>query len=138
MKKEKPKSEYAKAGVDYSKIEPFEMAIIQAGKPTLKFPNKRDVYEESLGAHGVIYPYGRKEPHLWSKTQEGLGNKKWVSEWMDRHAGTGRTYHEGIGIDKGLMAANDVICQGAFSVIYPDEVAAGAPEIRRTSSACSR
>lgn len=45
---------------------------------------------------------------------------------MDRHAGTGRTYYEGIGIDKALMAANDVICQGAFWVIYPDELAAGA------------
>jgi phosphoribosylformylglycinamidine cyclo-ligase len=47
---------------------------------------------------------------------------------MYQHAGTGRTYYEGIGIDTALMAANDVICQGALPVIYTDEVAAGDSE----------
>jgi phosphoribosylformylglycinamidine cyclo-ligase len=47
---------------------------------------------------------------------------------MYQHAGTGRTYYEGIGIDTALMAANDVICQGAMPVIYTDEVAAGDSE----------
>jgi phosphoribosylformylglycinamidine cyclo-ligase len=61
-------------------------------------------------------------------TQEGLGNKNWIAEWMYQHAGTGRTYYEGIGIDTALMAANDVICQGALPVIYTDEVAAGDSE----------
>ena len=61
-------------------------------------------------------------------TQEGLGNKNWIAEWMYQHAGTGRTYYEGIGIDAALMAANDVICQGALPVIYTDEVAAGDSE----------
>jgi len=130
MPREKPKSEYAKAGVDYAKIEPFKMAMVRAGKRTLKFPNKRDVYieEESLGAHGVVFRYRGTKPHLWSKTQEGLGNKNWISEWMYQHAGTGRTYYEGIGIDTALMAANDVICQGALPVVYTDEVAAGDSE----------
>ncbi len=32
-------SEYAKAGVDYSKIEPFKRAMIRAGAQTLAFPN---------------------------------------------------------------------------------------------------
>ena len=130
MPKEKAKSEYAKAGVDYSKIEPFKMAMVQAGKRTLKFPTKRDVYieEESLGAHGVVFKYRGTKPHLWCKTQEGLGNKNWIAEWMYQHAGTGKTYYEGIGIDTALMAANDVICQGALPVIYTDEVAAGDSE----------
>jgi len=130
MSKEKTKSEYAKAGVDYAKIEPFKMAMIQAGRRTLKFPNKRDVYieEESLGTHGVVFKYRGTKPHLWCKTQEGLGNKNWIAEWMYQHAGTGRTYYEGIGIDTALMAANDVICQGALPVIYTDEVAAGDSE----------
>lgn len=122
--------EYAQAGVDYSKIEPFKMAMVEAGERTLKFPNKRDVYirEESLGIHGVVYEYRGPHPHLWCKTQEGLGNKNWIAEWMYQHAGTGRTYYEGIGIDTALMAANDVICQGALPVIYTDEVAAGDSE----------
>ncbi len=130
MTKEKAKFEYAKAGVDYTKIEPFKMAMVQAGRRTLKFPNKRGVYieEESLGAHGVVFRYRGAKRHLWCKTQEGLGNKNWIAEWMYQHAGTKRTYYEGIGIDTALMAANDVVCQGALPVIYTDEVAAGDSE----------
>jgi phosphoribosylformylglycinamidine cyclo-ligase len=124
------KSEYAKAGVDYTKIEPFKMAMVGAGKRTLEFPNKRGVYieRESLGAHGVVFRYRGEESHFWCMTQEGLGNKNWIAEWMYQHAGPGRTYYEGIGIDTALMAANDVICQGALPVIYTDEVAAGDSE----------
>ena len=113
MSDEGPKSEYAQAGVDYTKIEPFKMAMVRAGKQTLKFSEKRDVYieEESLGLHGVVFRYRGDKPHLWCMTQEGLGNKNWIAEWMYQHAETGRTYYEGIGIDTALMAANDVISQ---------------------------
>ena len=130
MSGEDKKSEYAQAGVDYTKIEPFKMAMVRAGRRTLHFPNKRDVYieEDSLGLHGVVFNYRGIESHLWCMTQEGLGNKNWIAEWMYQHAGTGRTYYEGIGIDAALMAANDVICQGALPVIYTDEVAAGDSE----------
>ena len=118
---------YARSGVDYTKIEPFKMAMVAAGRRTLKFPNKRGVYiePESLGAHGVVFQYRGARPHYWCMTQEGLGNKNWIAEWMYQHAGTGRTYYEGIGIDTALMAANDVICQGALPVVFTDEVAAG-------------
>jgi len=124
------RSEYARAGVDYTKIEPFKMAMVRAGKRTLAFPNRRGVYvdEESVGAHGAVFEYRGGQPHIWCMTQEGLGNKNWIAEWMYLHAGTGRTYYEGIGIDTALMAANDVICQGALPVIYTDEVAAGDSE----------
>jgi len=44
---------------------------------------------------------------------------------MYQNSGTGKTYYGGIGIDTALMAANDVICQGALHVVYTDEVAAG-------------
>lgn len=130
MVKNKEKSAYAQAGVDYSKIEPFKMAMIEAGRRTLTFPNKRGVYIEpdSLGLHGVVFRYRGNQPHLWCQTQEGLGNKNWIAEWMYQHAGTGRTYYEGIGIDTALMAANDVICQGALPVIFTDEVAASDSE----------
>ncbi len=130
MSGKQPKSEYAQAGVDYTKIEPFKMAMVDAGRRTLNFPNRRDVFieEESLGLHGVVYRYRGSKSHLWCMTQEGLGNKNWIAEWMYQHAGTGRTYYEGIGIDTALMAANDVICQGALPVIYTDEVAAGDSE----------
>ncbi|MDD8015537.1 MAG: AIR synthase-related protein [Acidobacteriota bacterium] len=124
------KSEYAKAGVDYTKIEPFKMAMVAAGRRTLKFPNRRGVYiePESVGAHGVVFRYRGARSYYWCMTQEGLGNKNWIAEWMYQRAGTGRTYYEGIGIDAALMAANDVICQGALPVIYTDEVAAGDSE----------
>jgi phosphoribosylformylglycinamidine cyclo-ligase len=130
MPKKRVKSEYARAGVDYTKIEPFKMAMVNAGKRTLEFPNKRGVYIEagSLGAHGVVFRYRGVKTHSWCMTQEGLGNKNWIAEWMYQHAGSGRTYYEGIGIDTALMAANDVICQGALPVIYTDEVAAGDSE----------
>jgi len=126
----RPESEYAASGVDYTKIEPFKMAMVRAGKRTLGFPNSRGVYvdTESVGAHGAVFEYRGGKSHLWCMTQEGLGNKNWIAEWMYQHAGTGRTYYEGIGIDTALMAANDVICQGALPVIYTDEVAAGDSE----------
>jgi len=124
------KSEYAKAGVDYTKIEPFKQAMVEVGKKTLTFPNRRMVFinEEVLHAHGALYEYRGGLPHIWCKTQEGLGNKNWIAEWMYQFAGTGRTYYEGIGIDTALMAINDVIAQGAMPVIYTDEVAAGDSE----------
>jgi phosphoribosylformylglycinamidine cyclo-ligase len=130
MGKSQTKSEYARAGVDYSKIEPFKMAMVGAGKRTLKFPNRRNVFVDvdSVGTHGAVFQFRGSGPHLWCMTQEGLGNKNWIAEWMYQHAGTGRTYYEGIGIDTALMAANDVICQGALPVIYTDEVAAGDSE----------
>jgi phosphoribosylformylglycinamidine cyclo-ligase len=130
MPRKQAKSEYAAAGVDYTKIEPFKMAMVSAGKRTLNFPNRRGVYiePESVGAHGVVFRYRGAKPHFWCMTQEGLGNKNWIAEWMYQHAGTGRTYYEGIGIDTALMAANDVICQGALPVIFTDEVAAGDSE----------
>jgi phosphoribosylformylglycinamidine cyclo-ligase len=124
------RSDYAASGVDYSKIEPFKMAMVAAGKRTLAFPNSRGVFVDpgSVGAHGAVYEYRGRESHFWCMTQEGLGNKNWIAEWMYQHAGTGRTYYEGIGIDSALMAANDVICQGALPVIFTDEVAAGDSE----------
>jgi phosphoribosylformylglycinamidine cyclo-ligase len=130
MAEKRAPSAYAAAGVDYTKIEPFKMAMVRAGKRTLEFPNRREVYVDqgSVGAHGAVFQYRGSQPHLWCMTQEGLGNKNWIAEWMYQHAGTGRTYYEGIGIDTALMAANDVICQGALPVIYTDEVAAGDSE----------
>lgn len=123
-------SAYAQAGVDYTQIEPFKHAMIQAGKQTLAFPNKRDVYINSdvLHSHGGVFEYRGTKKHLWCNTQEGLGNKNWIAEWMYQNAGTGKTYYDGIGIDAALMAVNDVIAQGAMPVVYTDEVAAGDSE----------
>ncbi len=119
--------EYAQAGVDYSKIEPFKRRMIEAGKRTLTFPNKRGVYmnEALLHAHGAVFEYAGVLSHMWCNTHEGLGNKNWIAELMYQHAGTGLTYYDGIGIDTVLMAANDLICQGALPVVYEDEVAVG-------------
>ncbi len=122
--------EYAEAGVDYAKIGPFKRAMIEAGRRTLTFPNKREVFinEEVLYPHGAVYEYRGGLPHIWCNTQEGLGNKNWIAEWMYQFAGTGRTYYKGIGIDAAMMIVNDIIAQGAMPVILTDEVAAGDSE----------
>lgn len=144
--------EYAQSGVDYSAIEPFKRIMREAGKLTLAFPNRRGVYirEDLLHGHGAVYEYRGNLPHLWCNTQEGLGNKNWIAEWMYQFAPAGasvdslgrspagrirreektlkRTYYDVIAIDTALMAVNDVIAQGAMPVVYTDEVAVGDAE----------
>ncbi len=117
-------SEYAQAGVDYTQLEPFKMRMRHVGEQTAHLPARRGVrvYWHVPHAHGAIYSYEGRA--IFVQTQEGLGNKSWVAEWMYRNAGDGRTYHEGIGVDTALMAVNDALAQGALPVIYTDEVAA--------------
>jgi len=121
------KNEYAQAGVDYAIMEPFKRAMVEVGRKTLAFPNKRGVYinEEATAAHGAVFEYRGNLPHLWCKTQEDLGNKNWIAEWMYANSGTGKTYYEGIGVDTALMMANDVIAQGAMPVVFTDQVEVG-------------
>ncbi|MEK7583293.1 MAG: AIR synthase related protein [Patescibacteria group bacterium] len=119
-------SEYAKSGVDYSLMEPFKMAMIEAGKKTLAFPNKRGVYvvKEAIHAHGAVYEYKGPEKHpIYCKTQEDLGTKNWIAEWM--YMKTGRSFYENIAIDVALIVVNDVIAQGAMPVIFTDQVESG-------------
>lgn len=121
------KSEYARAGVDYKAIEPFKEAMMAVGKRTSLFPRSRGVFLDTraIHSHGAVFTYAGRKPHWWCKTQEGLGNKNWIAEWMYQFSGTGKTYYRGIGICAALMAVNDLIAQGAMPVIYTDEVAAG-------------
>ncbi len=120
----KPQSEYAKAGVDYTVMEPFKMAMIEAGKKTLKFPNKRGVYinEDATHAHGAVFEYLGKESIIWCQTQEDLGNKNWIAEWM--YQKTGKSYYDSIAIDTALIVVNDVIAQGAMPVVFTDQLEA--------------
>lgn len=121
--------EYAQAGVDYRKIEPFKRAMMELGRSTMDFPRRHQVaIEQVTHSHGAIFSYYGKRSHRWCSTQEGLGNKNWIAEWMYKFGPKGRTYHEWIGWDAGLMAVNDVIAQGAMPVVYTDEVAAGDSE----------
>jgi len=124
------KSEYAKSGVDYTKMEPFKQAMVAMGKRTLSFPNRRNVYinEEVLHSHGGVFEYRGNLPHLWCNTQEGLGNKNWIAEWMYVNSGTEKTYYDSIAADAALMAVNDVIAQGAMPVVFTDEVAVGGAD----------
>jgi len=119
-------SEYSQAGVNYAQLEPFKTAMQEIGRQTLHLPERRGVrvVADALHAHGAVYYYDGSERVIWVQTQEGLGNKNWIAEWLYEHAGTGRTYYEAIGIDNALMAVNDVLAQGALPVIYTDEVAA--------------
>lgn len=129
-----PKTEYAKAGVNYQMIEPFKQAMIREGRKTLSFPNKRDVFinEKLLHGHGAVFEHKTKGLHqespIFCMTQEGLGNKNWIAEWMYQYANTGRTYYEGIGFDACLVTVNAVIAQGALPVVYTGEVASGDSE----------
>src|SRR3989344_1216447 len=117
-------SAYAKAGVDYTKMEPFKMAMIEAGKKTLKFPNRRDVFinEDATHAHGAVFEYRGNGPHIWCKTQEDLGNKNWIAEWMYEKKGV--SHYEAIAIDTALIVVNDVIAQGALPVVFTDQLEA--------------
>lgn len=121
---------YAKAGVDYSKLEPFKQAMISAGKRTVAFPNKRGVFvaEDVMHSHGAVFEYRGGEDHMWCQTQEGLGNKNWVAEWMYENSGTGKTYHDLIAQDVALMSANDCLAQGALPVIFTDHIEANSSE----------
>ncbi len=118
------KSEYAKSGVDYTVMEPFKMAMIEAGKKTLKFPNKRGVFinEDATHAHGAVFEYRGNQPHIWCQTQEDLGNKNWIAEWM--YERTGKSYYDSIAIDTALIVVNDVIAQGAMPVVFTDQLEA--------------
>ncbi len=119
-------SEYAKSGVDYSQMEPFKMAMIEAGKQTLHFPEKREVFinTEATHAHGAVFEYRGRQNHIWCKTQEDLGNKNWIAEWMYENEGIGKTYYDTIAIDTALMTVNDVIAQGALPVVFTDQIEA--------------
>lgn len=124
----KKKSEYAKAGVNYTIMEPFKMAMIKAGKQTLKFPNRRGVFinKDATHAHGAVFEYRGKLPHIWCQTQEDLGNKNWIAEWM--YQKTGKSYYEAIAIDTALIVVNDVIAQGAMPVVFTDQLEASGSE----------
>jgi phosphoribosylformylglycinamidine cyclo-ligase len=121
------KSEYAASGVDYTLMEPFKRAMIETGKETLSFPNRRGVFvrEDVTHAHGAVFEYRGTGPHIWCKTQEDLGNKNWIAEWMYMHSPEGRTYYDAIAVDTALMVVNDVIAQGAMPVVFTDQVEVG-------------
>jgi len=120
---EKRKREYAQAGVDYTKAQPFREAMQAVGRRTLHFPNKRDVFvnEKGVGTHGAIFEYRGGLPHLWSKTQESLGTQNWVAEWM--YQNTGKTYYDAIGFNLAQIIVVDVIAEGGLPVVFTDEVA---------------
>jgi phosphoribosylformylglycinamidine cyclo-ligase len=121
-------NEYAKAGVDYSQLEPFKMAMIEAGKKTLRFPEKRGVFinGDVVHSHGAVFEYRGSQEFLWCQTQEGLGNKNWIAEWM--YEKTGKSFHDQIAIDTALMCANDCLAQGAMPVVFTDHIEASSSE----------
>jgi len=122
------KSEYAKSGVDYTVMEPFKMAMIETGKKTLHFPEKRGVYivKDAIHAHGAVFEYRGPGQPIWCKTQEDLGNKNWIAEWM--YQNTGKTFYDSIAIDTALIVVNDVIAQGAMPVVFNDQLEASSSE----------
>ncbi|MEJ0021419.1 MAG: AIR synthase-related protein [Candidatus Doudnabacteria bacterium] len=122
------RGEYAAAGVDYTKIEPFKRAMIRAGSQTLNFPNSREVYvnEDVLNSHGAVFEYSGLLTSWWCVTQEGLGNLNWIAEWM--YQNTGKSHYDVVARAAALIIAIDVISQGAMPVVWTDEVACGDSE----------
>lgn len=127
---QKTQSEYAQAGVDPAKIEPFKRRMVEAGKRTLRFPERRHVYlsEEVLHGHGAVYRYGGShQDHMWCGTKEGLGNKNWMAEWMYQFGGSfmKMAFFGYTMMCNMRMAVNDALAQGGLPVVYEDEVASG-------------
>ena len=121
-------SEYAKAGVDYAKIEPFKRCMIGVVKATRDFPNARNVkVERNLAhAHGGVYHYTGIFDHLWCTTQEGLGNKSWATQLLYEIDKSAVRYYADAMYCSTMMIVNDCAAQGALPVIYTDEVAASS------------
>jgi len=96
----------------------------------LKFPEKRGVFinQEATHAHGAVFEYKGNLPHIWCKTQEDLGNKNWIAEWMYANEGSGKTYYDSIAVDTALMTVNDVIAQGALPVVFTDQIEASCSD----------
>jgi len=117
---------YAEAGVDSGKIAEFKKIMREVGRKTMRFPEKRGVFlsQSITHAHGAIYEYRGNPSYLCVQTQEGLGKKNWIAEFMYRYRASGKTYHRGIGIDTALMAVNDCVAHGAMPVIFTDKIAA--------------
>jgi len=115
------RDEYARLGIDYSRIEAFKRAMMETARKTFVFPKRWDVVLDSDGNFQYTKP---GQPKIRSVT-EGLGHKNLIAEWMYINAGTGKTYHDGIGEDTMLMAVNDLAAKGFRPVVYTDEVAPG-------------
>lgn len=113
--------EYRKVGLNYRLIQPFKDRLVEVGKKTRHFPNRRDVYV--VGDNPVLEYRGNKL-HSWKTMLEGLGNKSWIAQWMYQFGGTGKSYFDIIAIDDGLMGVNDILTVGALPVGYHNEVAA--------------
>ncbi|MDP3741564.1 MAG: AIR synthase-related protein [bacterium] len=115
-------SEYSRAGVDYRLIKGYKQKMIEMGKRTWSFPERRGVRI----VRGGVHYYFQGARHMWKQVTEGLGNKNWIASWMEWHnKTTGRSYYEGIGQDTMRMADNDLLPFRALSVVYTDETAAG-------------
>jgi len=127
MKRTEEVDKYAKSGVDYKKIEPFKEAMIETGKKTVEFARRRGVTirTDIMHSHGAVFEIAGVPNIIFCQTQEGLGNKNYIAEWMYANSGMGDTFYRPIGIDVALMAVNDNIAQGAMPISYTDEVAAG-------------
>lgn len=115
--------EYAAAGVDYGKIDPFKAAMTEVGARTREFPAGRGVRVYGDGAFEYM---GNGRPR-WRQVTEGLGNKNWIAEWMYQATGDARHF-AGIWTDTVMMAVVDLLRGGALPVVYTDEVAAGSSE----------
>lgn len=102
---------YAKAGVDYSKMDPVKVLAQQKAAQTAK--NLKTFGMNEIVASRGESAYVWEEPNSYrSLVIEGLGTKNLIADEMRNI--TGKTYYDKIAQDAVAMIVNDLIVVGAM------------------------
>lgn len=115
----KPKSAYARAGVDIAKADKFVDAIAKMVKPTLN-----EKVAKSIGGYAALYELNNDE--YIAATTDGVGTKLKVAFELRRH--------DTVGIDLVAMSVNDLICVGAKPLFFLDYFATGSLDLKTSQA----
>lgn len=127
MSEQNDTSEYAQAGVDYSRIADFKAAMIEVSRATREFPARHNigVVDDQEVSHAAGWWYMSGNCPVFMTLTEGLGNLNYVAEWMYQQDPSGPTYYDRIARAAALIIACDLQAHGARPFLWTDEVAAG-------------
>lgn len=113
---------YAKAGVDYSKMDPIKILAQKKAKATAK--NLGNFGMTEIGASRGESAYVWEEPDAYrALVIEGLGTKNLIADGMRKI--TGKTYYDQIAQDAIAMIVNDLIVVGALPQVVNAYFAVG-------------
>ncbi len=125
MKMNKPKTDYASAGVDYSVMDPLKKLAQTLGKNTannLSSFGYKEV-EESRGESAYVW---EEEDSYRALVIEGLGTKNLVADSVSKI--TGKTYYDLIAQDTVAAIVNDILTSGALPLVINAYFGSGGPE----------